>query len=129
MRPKLNGWHFADDMQKASSWMKTIEMPLYFPKGPIDSKWALVQVMAWYWLGIKPLPGPLMTQFTDTYTPGPNELKTKELYLPVGIKENNYYQTYNISCTKSQNLNVSRLTLQLSLRYLLKLGVESKMKM
>ena len=37
-----------------------------------------------------------------------------------------YHQTPNISRTKIQNLNVSRLTLQLSLRILLKPGVKSK---
>ena len=40
-----------------------------------------------------------------------------------------YRQILNIRCTKSQNLNVSRLTLQLSLPNPLKPGVKSKMKM
>ena len=39
-----------------------------------------------------------------------------------------YCKISNISHTKSQNLNVSRLILQLSLRNLLKLGVMSRMK-
>ena len=33
----------------------------FVPKGPIDNKWALVQVMAWHRTGDKPLPGPMMT--------------------------------------------------------------------
>ena len=33
----------------------------FVPKGPIDNKWALVQVMAWRQTGDKPLPGPMMT--------------------------------------------------------------------
>ena len=41
----------------------------------------------------------------------------------------NYRQISNISRTKSQNLNVSRHVLQLSLRNLLKPGVKSRMKM
>ena len=41
----------------------------------------------------------------------------------------NYCKVSNISCTKSQNLNDSRLVLQLSLPYPLKSGVESGMKM
>ena len=36
-------------------------------EGPIDKKSALVQVMAWHQTGIKPLPEPMFTQFTDTY--------------------------------------------------------------
>ena len=40
-----------------------------------------------------------------------------------------YREISNISCTKSQNLNVFRLFLQLSLCNLLKPGVKSKMKM
>ena len=38
-----------------------------FPKGPIDSKSALVQVMAWHRTGNKPLPEPMLAQFTDAY--------------------------------------------------------------
>ena len=33
----------------------------------IDNKSALVQVMAWCRSGDKPLPGPMMIQFTDAY--------------------------------------------------------------
>ena len=40
-----------------------------------------------------------------------------------------YHQISNISGTKSQNLNVCRLVLQLSLHNLLKPGVKSRMKM
>ena len=37
------------------------------PSGPIDTKSALVQVMAWCQIDDKPLPGPVMTQFMDAY--------------------------------------------------------------
>ena len=37
------------------------------PKSPVDYKPALVQVMAWRQTGDKPLPEPMMTQFTDAY--------------------------------------------------------------
>ena len=36
-------------------------------KGPIDNKGALVQVMAWRWIGNKPLPELMLIQFPDTY--------------------------------------------------------------
>ena len=34
---------------------------------PFNNKPALVQVMTWHWTGDKPLPEPMMTQFTDAY--------------------------------------------------------------
>ena len=37
------------------------------PRGPIDNKPALVQVMAWHRTGDKPLPEAMLTQFTDAY--------------------------------------------------------------
>ena len=39
----------------------------FVPSGPIDNKAALVQVMAWRRTGDKPLPEPMLTQFTDAY--------------------------------------------------------------
>ena len=35
------------------------------PRSPINDKPALVHVMAWHRMGDKPLPDPIMTQFTD----------------------------------------------------------------
>ena len=37
------------------------------PRGPIDNKPALVQVMAWHRIGDKPLPELMMTKFTDAH--------------------------------------------------------------
>ena len=37
----------------------------FIPKGPIDNLEALVQVMAWCWTAEKPLPEPMLAQFTD----------------------------------------------------------------
>ena len=39
----------------------------FLPLGPVDNEPALVQVMAWRWIGDKPLPELMMTQFIDTY--------------------------------------------------------------
>ena len=46
-------------------------------KGSFDDKAALVQVMAWCWTGTKPLPVPMITQFTYSciWPLGLNELK------------------------------------------------------
>ena len=35
------------------------------PKSPINNKQALVQVVAWHQTGNKPLPEPMITQFTS----------------------------------------------------------------
>ena len=37
----------------------------FVPKGTIDNKSALVQVMAWHQTGDKPLSEPMLIQFTD----------------------------------------------------------------
>ena len=39
----------------------------FIPRGPVDIKPALVQVMAWRQTGDKPLPEPMLTQYTDAY--------------------------------------------------------------
>ena len=45
-----------------------IQISLKFvPRGQIDNKSALVQVMVWRRTGDKPLPEAMMTQFTDAY--------------------------------------------------------------
>ena len=46
----------------------SIQVSLKFvPKDSIDNKSALVQVMACRLFGAKPLPEPMLTQFTDAY--------------------------------------------------------------
>ena len=62
----------ADDILKCIFLIEnpriSIKISLKFvPKGPIDNKSALVQVMAWCRTGDKPLPEPMLTQFTDAY--------------------------------------------------------------
>ena len=37
------------------------------PRSPIDNKLALVQIIAWRRVGDKPLPEPMLTQFTAAY--------------------------------------------------------------
>ena len=63
--------HFADDTFKCVLMNKNIciirILLKYVPKGPIDNRPALVQVRAWRWSGDKPLPEPILTQFTDAY--------------------------------------------------------------
>ena len=45
-----------------------IQISLKFvPSSPTDNKPALVQVMAWRRIGVKPLPEPMLAQFPDVY--------------------------------------------------------------
>ena len=72
MRPRQNGWHFPDDIIKSIfSWMEiwiSIKISLKFvPKGSINNTPSLVQTMAWRRPGDKPLPEPMMAQFTGAY--------------------------------------------------------------
>ena len=72
--PGQNGRHFADDIFECifmnEKFFILIQISLKFvPKGPNDNKSALVQVMAWRRTGDKPLPEPILTEFTDAYMP------------------------------------------------------------
>ena len=60
-----------DDIFKSifneSVWISIRTSLKFIPKGPIDYKSPLVQVMAWHQTGEKPLPESMLTQFTDAY--------------------------------------------------------------
>ena len=63
---------FADDIFKCifvnEKFCILIKISLKFvPKSLIDNKAALVQVMAWRRAGDKPLPEPMLTEFTEAY--------------------------------------------------------------
>ena len=62
----------ADDIFKCIFLNENDKIPIHVslkivPRSPIDSKSALVRVMAWRRTGDKLLPEPMMTQFTDAY--------------------------------------------------------------
>ena len=70
--PGQNDRHFADNVFKSSSLNEKFGISIWIflkfvPKDPTDNKSILVQVMAWRQTGDKPLPGPMLTQFTDAY--------------------------------------------------------------
>ena len=70
LRPKQNGHHFPDDIIKRTFLNDKISIQIslkFVPTGPVDNKSILVQQMAWYPPGDKPLPEPMLTQFTDAY--------------------------------------------------------------
>ena len=70
--PWKNGRHLADEIIK---WIVVnengyivITIALKFvPRGPVDIKKALLQVIAWRRTDDKPLPELLLTQFTEAY--------------------------------------------------------------
>ena len=65
LRLRQNGHQLPDDILKCiflneNVWI-SIKISLKFvPKGPINSIPSLVQIMAWRWLGVKPLSEPMM---------------------------------------------------------------------
>ena len=70
--PEQNGCHLADGIFKYIFLNKKFHILIWislkiFLKIPIDNKLALDQVMPWCQISDKPLPEPLLTQFTDTY--------------------------------------------------------------
>ena len=74
-----NGCHFTDRIFKHIFLNKNdrilIQISLKFvPKGPVDNKSTLVQVMAWPPTGNESLPEPMLTQFTDAYMPHYEEM-------------------------------------------------------
>ena len=65
LRPRQNGFHFADDSFKCiflnENALISIRISLRFvPKGSINNIPSLVQIMAWRRSGNKPLSGPMM---------------------------------------------------------------------
>ena len=74
----------ADDIFKLIFLGKNIRILIqisvkFVPKGSIDNKPALVQVMAWRRTGDKPLPEPMMTQWRIYVALGEDELTGRVL--------------------------------------------------
>ena len=68
--PEQNGRHFAADTFKCIFVNENLFFQIslkFVPKGPINNKPALVQLMAWRQTGDMPLPEPMLTQFSDAY--------------------------------------------------------------
>ena len=65
LRSRQNGCHFPDDIFKCifineNVWIAIKISLIFVPKGPINNIPAMVQIMAWRWLGDKPLSEPMM---------------------------------------------------------------------
>ena len=105
----------------------------FVPKGLINNIPALVLIMAWRRPGDKPLSEPMLvrslTHICLTVTWPQNNSALSFSWEIMIWQLDVYHQISNISQTKSQNLNVSHLVLQLSLPIPLKPGVKSRMNM
>ena len=70
-RPELNAWHIADNIWYTflnKNHHVFIKIALKFvPTNLINNKSPLIQVLAWCLCGTKPIPGPMMTKFTDMF--------------------------------------------------------------
>ena len=80
--PGQNGRHFANDILKYIFMNEMFRIAIRIllnivPKGPNDNTSALVQAMDWRRTGDKPLPEPMLTQFTDAYRQTSNIRRTK----------------------------------------------------
>ena len=67
LRLRQNGRHFPDDIFNCIFLNENVRISIQFslkfvPKGSVDNKPALVQVMAWHRTSDKPLPRPMMAQ-------------------------------------------------------------------
>ena len=77
LSPRQNGRHFPDDIFKCTFlndiMLISIDISLKFvPEGPINNIPALVQIMAWRWLGDKPVSEAMMfSSLTDVYVTRP----------------------------------------------------------
>ena len=65
LRPRQNGRHFPDDKFKHIFFNENVWIPItislkFVPNGLINKIPSLVQIMAWRWLGDKPLSEPMM---------------------------------------------------------------------
>ena len=132
LRPRQNGCHFADDIL-----MNMYEIRLLFHWN-LFLRFELTVFQHWFrwWLGADQATSHYLNQWWLVYwriVTRPQWVKVllKNIYLasvllPVGFQDR---QISNISHTKSQTLNASRLVLHLSLPNLLKPCLKSKMKM
>ena len=141
---RQNGRLFADDSLELIFLYQNccilLQISLTFvPKGSIDNKPALVQIMAWRQTANNPLSEPKQV-YSSLLMLICISWPWLFIWIHIGVSlcwmpvmHHNicsyHRQTSNISHTNSQHLNVSRLILQLSLPFPLKPVVKSGMQM
>ena len=90
------------------------------PKAPINYKSVLVQVMAWRRIDDKPLPEPMLTQFSDAYTgPGGRFKNTYELLNLRALKISKLHKNHIFQCMgKIFCVEFQRVPLKFHTKYL-----------
>ena len=88
LRLRQNGCHSADEIFKRISfnengWIVNKIALKFVPKGPIDNKSSLVQVMAWHQTGAKPLSEPMVSLLTGAYIHVSLSLNKSKLISPL----------------------------------------------
>ena len=67
LTPGESGWNLTDKLWNAFSWMKRIVFLFKFHWSLFPGvQWHWQQVMAWHWMGTKPLPEPMITYICVT---------------------------------------------------------------
>ena len=70
--PEQNGCHFADDIFMCIFLKENVKISIkislkFVTEGPIDNNISLVSIMAWRWIGNKPLSEAMRIRFIDAY--------------------------------------------------------------
>ena len=108
LRPRRNGCHLTDNIFKYIFFNENVWVPMkislkFVPKGPINDKSTLIQIMVWHQTGDKPLFEPMMAHFNDDYRHHPAWMSWMELsqiwYIHYQIMEMNHvnFKKYTIS--------------------------------
>ena len=118
LRSKQNGHHLADNILKCIFWNETlgilIKISLKFVlKDSIDSKSPLVQWMAWYLSGDRPLPEPMLTiiLWRHRTSLGHNELTSPHPFIlqfsMQWWRKMQHKSYWNLKCQHSMHTNAS----------------------
>ena len=107
LRPRQNGRHFTDNIFKCillneNVWISIITSLKFAPKSQVDNIPTVVQIMAWWQPGNKPLSEPMMVSFTAPYIcitqpQWVNETQTKEaVYIYAEINWSCWHTVFTI---------------------------------
>ena len=119
---KMNCARKLDILDCASCWVYCV-ISMLGASSVFMSCWLIWKLCGWSWVLLLP-----STLLWLSFLEWLKLLTLGDLVVPYGVIDH-YRKISNIRCTKIQNLNVSGIGLQLSLRNILKPSVKWKMKM
>ena len=67
MNNATSKWNFVVHFSLGCPWYPLYQHSIYVSKPSINNIQALVQIMAWCWIGDKSISEPILTQLTDVY--------------------------------------------------------------